>query len=205
MVIAVATLTQPIAGETECGDRCGWWRHDSRLILAVADGLGHGRHAAIAANAAHACISQYPQASCEDLFQHCDAILQKTRGAALAIATIDLRSNQMRIASVGNIRCSLMQSHGNFRLGGARGIVGAGYDHLAPDTIQLAAGDLLVMYTDGLDEFADLRIHYQQRDANIQQQAQQILQCWQKGSDDAGVLIYRHHSERQASRDDSFA
>ncbi len=192
MALAISHLTQPFAGETECGDRCGWWQHDTRLVLTVVDGLGHGSYAAQAAEYAYDCISQHSQASCEKLFEYCNTKLQTTRGAAMAIAVIDLNSQQMRIASVGNIRCLLMQQHGNFRLGGARGIVGAGYENLAPETMSLGANDLLVMFTDGLDEFADLRKHYEDLDADIAQQAESILQRWQSGRDDAGVLIYRH-------------
>lgn len=192
MAIEVASLTQPFAGETDCGDRCGWWLNDSRLVLAVADGLGHGSEAAKAANAAYDCISKHQHNSCEEIFENCDIKLQSTRGAALAIAAIDLSSQQMRIASVGNIRCMLMQSHGNYRLGGARGIVGAGYEYLMPETVKLSPDDLLVMYTDGLDEFADLRVHYEHADVSVDLQAQAILERWQSGRDDAGLLIYRH-------------
>lgn len=192
MAIEVGSLTQPIAGQTECGDRCGWWLDKSRLVLAVADGLGHGPEAAKTADAAYDCISRHQHTSCEELFEHCDNKLQNTRGSALAIATIDLENHSMRIASVGNIRCMLMKGQGNYRLGGARGIVGAGYEYLMPETVTLSVGDLLVMYTDGLDEFADLRAHYEHHDADLEQQAQAILERWQSGRDDAGVLIYRH-------------
>ena len=192
MAIEVASLTQPFVGETDCGDRCGWWLNGSRLVLAVADGLGHGSEAAKAANAAYDCISIHQHSSCEELFEHCDNKLHNTRGAALAIALINLNSHRMSIASVGNIRCMLMQIHGNYRLGGARGIVGAGYEYLLPETVQLSPGDLLVMYTDGLDEFADLRVHYENTDVSVELQAQAILERWQSGRDDAGVLVYRH-------------
>lgn len=192
VTVTIASLTRPIANESVCGDRCAWWLSDSRLILAVVDGLGHGIEAAFAANKAVECIAQHPHAGCEELFQYCDLNLHSTRGAAMAIAIVDLNTQAMDIASVGNIRNVLIQDNGVFRLGGARGIVGAGYEYLAPETVQLFPNALLVMYTDGLNEAADLRPYYRQYEVAVDWQAQAIMEEWQSGLDDVGVLVYRH-------------
>ena len=43
-----------------CGDMAGRWSRDGMEILAIADGLGHGRDAAVAAAAALELVAAWP-------------------------------------------------------------------------------------------------------------------------------------------------
>lgn len=188
----VGYATRPMLGETVCGDGCGVWVTRDRLVLALVDGLGHGPHAADAAQAAQRCIGECLDQSCDAIFEECDRQLRDTRGAALAIAIVEPAHQRMSFAMVGNIRTVLMTDGKERRLPGACGIVGAGYTGLISEHRPLAKGDMLVLYSDGLDEFVPLREVLCTTNAPPRQLAEIALQRWASGKDDASMLIYRH-------------
>lgn len=194
MALNVAWAARPCRDESACGDRCGWWSTSERIVLALADGLGHGPAAAAAADLAMNAIGIGLGDGCEEIFAACDFALRNTRGAALAVAIVDRKRHRLVLAAVGNIRALLLTAGKDLRLGGARGIVGAGYAPLLPETLPLAGGDVLVLYSDGLDEFAAVRDTVANAGPSARQQAEHMLQRWARADDDAAVLVYRHES-----------
>lgn len=192
MAVTIGCATRPIKGESVCGDCCGWWSHGTRIVLAVADGLGHGREAAKASEAAISCIGNNLERSCEDIFAECDAQLRNTRGVALAVAMIEPVSGRMTVGTVGNIRILLLRESQGLRLDGGRGIVGAGYNKLLPESLVLAPGDVLTIFSDGFEEFPSLRSFLVEPEHSAQQQAQAILEHCARNDDDASILLYRH-------------
>jgi phosphoserine phosphatase RsbX len=189
-MISCATL--PKRGEAECGDRCGWWETPEKLILAVADGLGHGPDAAVAAEIALACIGSALEASPEQLILRCNARLQDTRGVALTVVVLQKHSGVTTIASVGNIRTVLMTAKKDCRFGAARGIVGGRYGRLKPECFRICPGDVLVLFSDGLDEFTDMRKAMLTGTESSDDCAASILKKLANGTDDASLLLYRH-------------
>lgn len=189
MALNIGYAMLPLAGEPVCGDQGGWWQLPQRRVLALADGLGHGRHAAYAAEQAMRAVEAHLTLDCEAIFGACDARLRGTRGAALVVAIIDLQCNTLRIAAIGNIRIVLLSNGRQRRLGGGRGIVGAGYGALAPETLALRAGDVLALFSDGIDEFATL---YDCLQGGVQAGAEKVLARWSNGRDDSSVLCYQH-------------
>lgn len=189
---SVGYASLPLAGEVVCGDACTGWVGSNRLVLALADGLGHGEAAADAAQAALACLAEHLDSRCEDLFARCNERLRDTRGVALAVAIIEPEIHRLTIGTVGNIRALLLRDAAELRLDGARGIVGAGYTRLMPETLNLEPGNVLVLFSDGLVDFPALREVVQVADGCAKAQAQAILNRWAHGRDDAAVLVYRH-------------
>lgn len=189
-MISCATL--PMTGETACGDRCGWWDTPDKFIVAVADGLGHGPEAALAAEIAMACIGSSLDEPLEAVFSRCDARLQATRGAALTVAVIQKSSGITTIAAVGNIRTLLMTSQKDCRFGAARGIVGGGYRRLNSEQFTILPGDVLALFSDGLDEFTDIRAAMLQPPDLAEDRAASLLQSLADRNDDAALLLYRH-------------
>ncbi len=193
MALNLGYRARPRVGETECGDVGRWWLGASRMVLALADGLGHGPLAAQAAHAAMASIESNLELSCEQIFAHCDQALQNTRGVALAVAIIERATGRMTIGAVGNIRTLLITVTGRKRFSSARGIVGAGYADLLPVTVDLIPGEVLVLFSDGFDELIPLdpQCRSEQELANV------TLRQWARHDDDASVLMYRHQILRQ--------
>ncbi|MBK1710550.1 MULTISPECIES: SpoIIE family protein phosphatase [Marichromatium] len=177
--------------ELHCGDQLGWWTRPDRLRLALADGLGHGHEAEIAASAAIAQVAAMPEHHLEEIFLACDQALRDTRGAALAIVDIHPQLDRLRHAAVGNIRSVIARSGLIRRLSSSRGIVGAGYRDLRAESFTITAGDWLTLFTDGIQESAEVLSGLD--DATVSDRlAEQLIERWADGHDDAGILIYRH-------------
>jgi len=191
MVVNFGYLDRPCIGESVCGD-AGCWRQHGRCVLALADGLGHGPAACHAAVSAMHCVAINQYQGCAEILAVCDRKLIDTRGAALAIAVIDLESGEMTLGSVGNIRVALVAKQRIFRLEGGRGILGAGYTWRQPDKVQLDAWDVVVMFSDGVYETADLRSCLGSLDVTMQELAERILTRCGRVNDDAAVLTYQY-------------
>lgn len=187
--VTLGWALRPKVGELRCGDACAAWQDEERLTLVVADGLGHGEGAEDAAQAALRCIEGIRQHPCEMIFDICDDRLRNTRGVALALAQVDRQL--LTLATVGNIRAVLWRQGRDFHLGGARGIVGAGFACLSPEHLMLAAGDVLMLYSDGFPELLPLGelLGSAQEPVGL---ADAALKLWARPDDDASMLIYRH-------------
>lgn len=188
----VGYASRAMAGEAVCGDRCGVWQTPQRIVLALADGLGHGPQAAAAAAAALHFIGGQLDESCESIFSGCDQALTDTRGVALAIAIVEPARGLLTHAAVGNIRSVVIGVSRERRLQGACGIVGAGYGGLVPENLPLAAGDMLAMYSDGFAELLPLRQLLGTPVEHPGYLAEAALNSWASHEDDASILLYRY-------------
>lgn len=160
--------------------------------MAVADGLGHGPEAAYAAEVAMACIGDGLDRPLEEFFAACNHRLRDTRGVALAVAVVAIYTGQITVATVGNIRAVLLKSDKDHRFGSSRGIVGGGYAHLTPEVRSLSGGDVLALFSDGVNELSELRETLDEAEGLSRDQASAVLTRWSRPDDDAAVLIYRH-------------
>ena len=182
---------RPLHAAEPCGDQLGWWRTASGLRLALADGLGHGREAHTAAAAAMHQLAEHADDALETVFAACDQRLIDTRGAALAVVDILRDDASILHAAVGNIRTLLIQNGRVKRLGGARGIVGAGFSNLRTERLTIAPGDWLVLFSDGIRENVDLVTALVDQDPS-DPFAARLLARWADTRDDASLLLYRH-------------
>ncbi|MCP3723625.1 SpoIIE family protein phosphatase [Paraburkholderia sp. CNPSo 3272] len=93
----------PYPGEEVCGD--GWQAQadQSGLTLALADGLGHGAQAHVAAVAALDVLRRRAGLAPAALMELSHAALRHTRGAALALVRIDLVRGALAFCGTGNI------------------------------------------------------------------------------------------------------
>jgi anti-sigma regulatory factor (Ser/Thr protein kinase) len=144
-------LARAIPGETCCGD--GWIVQarpvGARLLLA--DGLGHGEHAAAATRACIHTALDRPGDTPPALLEKLHAALRATRGAAVAVAEIDPAARVVRFAGVGNISAVVIPPSGPWlRMVSHSGTVGHEMRKVVEFSYPWTAGSLLLMHSDGL-------------------------------------------------------
>jgi phosphoserine phosphatase RsbX len=195
-----ATMTMP--GESVLGDRAVVAFVERQALLAVIDGVGHGAEAAAAAQLAADTLSHSEQ-NLPAAVLECHRALADTRGAALSLASIDGGEHTLTWLGIGNVESRLL--HGADPVPGSEslllhtGVVGHELPRMAPQTLPLAHGDVLIFATDGIRrDFADdLTPRGSCRDI-----ADRILRESALGSDDALVLVARYlarEHERKAA------
>ncbi len=190
--VGIAGMARP--GEAESGDRHVSRRFRRGALVAVIDGLGHGAEAAEAASIAIAAINLRPQDSVITLVRRCHEQLLKTRGIVMSIATLDRRDETITWLCVGNIKSILLRADRNWPrnceyLMQRSGVVGSKLPPLQASVTPIAAGDTLIMSTDGI------RTGYAQHlplASRPQQIADHILARYHDGTDDALVLVARY-------------
>jgi len=187
----VATFILP--GQTESSDRHVLSSSETALLVAVADGLGHGKKAAVAAKFAASILENSPGDPLPSLMGSCHEKLRRTRGIALSVASVDFRERLMTWLGVGNVQGVLVRAAENDRqfrqhLLLRAGVVGY---RLPPLQISLAAvhpGDTLIFATDGVKRDFSVRL---KKTESPQETADRILQEFRSGRDDALVLVVR--------------
>ncbi|WNM32340.1 ATP-binding protein/SpoIIE family protein phosphatase [Streptomyces sp. Li-HN-5-11] len=144
-------INVPYAGAEYSGDAWDWVRSGERLTLMMADGLGHGREAAHASSAAVRALHRFAHLTPAELLRQFDAALRGTRGAAVAVAQLDLRTGRLCFAGIGNIGARLREGDTWRHLLSRPGIVGVHRPTTLPETHTDWGPDrLLVLHSDGL-------------------------------------------------------
>lgn len=187
----IASITHP--GESESGDRYVVKPFKKGVLVAVVDGLGHGRDAAVAARLAIATLYQYAHEPPADLFLRCNDLLRVTRGVVMSMASFDIQHWSMTWLGVGNVSCTLMRAD---PVKQARidplfcrgGLVGSNLPELRPARVPVAPGDTLVFATDGVSlKFTEW---LSPNSGAPQALADQIVQRYATHIDDALVLVF---------------
>jgi len=187
----VGIAKQALHCATHNGDQCGYWRVNDKIILCIADGLGHGEQAEIAALAAIGCVAINVDRSISEIFEFANEKIRRTRGVAMAIVVIDELSGCLEYAAVGNIRGLLQRRQKMLRLSNGYGIIGAGYKNLIIENHVIESGDLIILVTDGIREMISLEKYESDLLGDVHKLSQQILRDWRHSRDDAAVLVFK--------------
>lgn len=192
MIIEVASASAALPGQSTSGDRPLVVELGRGALVGAIDGLGHGPEAREAAELAARAIEEQPDSAIDVLVERCHHRLRLTRGCVLTLARF-ASDGTMTWLGVGNVDGVLVRARTN----GARdegialrgGIVGHRLPPLNVRAIAIAAGDTLVLATDG--------VRYGFRAAvapahSPQAIADDVLAGYGKGSDDACVVVARY-------------
>lgn len=138
----------PYGGAEYSGDAWAWVRSGDRLTLMLADGLGHGPEAARASSAAVTALYRWAHLTPAESLRRLHDALKGTRGAAVALAQLDVRAGLLRFAGIGNVGARL-RADGTWRpLLSRPGIVGVHRPAtLREEEADWAADRLLVLHT----------------------------------------------------------
>jgi anti-sigma regulatory factor (Ser/Thr protein kinase) len=181
-----------LAGEASSGDRGVVLPFPGGALVAVIDGLGHGKDACIAAERAEQVLAGNPAGEVAELVRRCHTALRPTRGAVMSLASFDAERGTMTWLGVGNVEAVLVRAEPGAAAEAVAmrgGTIGYMLPPLHPRTLVVHPGDTLVLATDGIrhgfrDEVRAMR--------EPQEIADQIVANWGKTDDDACALVARY-------------
>lgn len=146
--IGVVSLAKP--GQEANGDDWAVDQRPGRALILVADGLGYGPLAATASGEAVRLFRENSHLDPAAMIQAIHPALLSTRGAAVAVAEIDVAQQLVHFAGVGNISGAIA-TNGRYRgLVSHHGIVGYEMRKVQQFSYALPAGMPLVLHSDGL-------------------------------------------------------
>ena len=150
--VQVGGMNTAYGGETQSGDAWDCQQLGAVTRLLVADGLGHGPIAARAAEEALRVFGRSAGAPTAEAVVHLvHAGLRSTRGAAVAVAELDLVARELRYCGVGNIAATVEASGQRSRgLMSNNGIAGHEARRVQQVAVPWPAHAVLVMHSDGI-------------------------------------------------------
>jgi anti-sigma regulatory factor (Ser/Thr protein kinase) len=155
--LKVGVVSEPIQGEEVSGDSWGIRALPGCLLMLVADGLGHGRLASEASQEAKRVLEETRDFEPHNIVHEVHAALKKTRGAAMAIAKLDLEKSILHFAGVGNISASLVSPDSSRGLASHNGTLGQRIGRVQEFAYPWYENNILVMHSDGLSNRWDLQ------------------------------------------------
>lgn len=153
----IGAVNIPKPGQDSCGDSWGALQTNRQLTILVADGLGHGPDANLASSAAVRVLQNYPELSPRALLERVHLALRSTRGAAVAVAILDLDAGKLTFAGVGNISGQIYSvTQGRRHLVSVNGTAGHEVQRLREFVYDWPSDGLLVLHSDGLNSSTGL-------------------------------------------------
>jgi anti-sigma regulatory factor (Ser/Thr protein kinase) len=181
--------------ETECGDAWSVVQDGGLASVLLVDGLGHGPQAAHAAAVAVEVFEAAPFGVPSDILSRAHDAMRATRGAAGAIAQLDLNLGKATFCGAGNIAGRLISGIEDRTLSSQHGTLGLAVRRLRDVAYDWPDHAILVLHSDGILGRWDLS------------EAPGLLQCeptviaaWllrghERGRDDATVVVLRRAVE----------
>ena len=144
-------ISIPLKGYDVCGDM--WVR---RLVgniyyVLMCDGLGHGIPAAEAADNAKKTFLNRDIQSVASLMLDLHAGLRSTRGAAIAVAAINLDDNSIQYSGIGNIAASIIDGDTVKHLVSFNGTMGHSVHKFQSFNYNFPPHATLIMHSDGVN------------------------------------------------------
>jgi phosphoserine phosphatase RsbX len=203
-IVDYGVATRSFPGELESGDHCAVMARPNGAIIAVVDGLGHGYEAAVAAKVAINTVAAQVNLHLIQIVKTCHQALARTRGAAMAITSLDASESSLTWLSIGNVAGVLLRASNQGEMQREHilmrgGVVGQRLPPLRTATLYLRKGDILIFATDGVRNGFYDAINALGTEQEI---ADHILLKHAKVTDDALVLVGRWNGRPETdSRD----
>lgn len=187
------------SGEALSGDLHLIQPLETGVLLAVADGLGHGEAAAEAARLALNAVEENSYRPLAEIMENCNSKLRGTRGVVMSLAFLNADNNSMEWLGVGNVEGVLVRPAPDGKparefLLLSCGVVGGQLPPLRTVALEIARGDTVVFATDGIQRgFVDDMVLIK----GPQETAQDILDRSGLPTDDALVLVATFQGRQQ--------
>ncbi|WP_460448687.1 ATP-binding SpoIIE family protein phosphatase [Alsobacter sp. SYSU BS001988] len=187
-------ISTPKPGEEACGDAYSIASfRDGQPAILVADGLGHG---AAAAEASTAAVRLFAGAAGKDSdpvdsLERIHDGLRATRGAAIAVALVDLGRDRVLFGGIGNIAGAIASPGDVRRMVSHNGTAGLMARRVQAFEYALPAGGHLILHSDGLSTNWSLDRYPGILAAHPSLIAAVLWRDQNRGRDDATVLVAR--------------
>jgi anti-sigma regulatory factor (Ser/Thr protein kinase) len=190
--LQTGAVNTPKRGEEFCGDAWAIEETAGFFTLMVADGLGHGFEASQAAAEAVRMLRNHPDQTPGRLVDLVHHALRSLRGAAVAVARIDLDRGLVVFSGLGNVAAQIYTGAKRFQhLVSSNGTAGHTAGRIREFTYPWPANGLLMMHSDGLTTSTGLESEPSliQRDPALI--AGVLYRDFARGHDDATVVVAR--------------
>jgi len=148
---------QSLHDEPACGDVWEVAVKGQQVAIMMIDGLGHGPEAEEAGMAGARAFIRNPFADPGVLLEDLHFDMRGSRGGAAALALFDGASGKLRFIGIGNIGATLIGDDKTRGIPSHPGIVGLQYRKIPPIDYADCTGQLLIMFSDGLQSRWNLR------------------------------------------------
>lgn len=189
-----SSICHPMKSENICGDDFIVKKSDKNVLVAVVDGLGHGKEALEASGRALSSLKQFTNESLISLMTTCHENTKGTRGVVMSLAIFDSSEDSMSWMGVGNVEGVLFRAvetketpKETILLRG--GVVGYKLPQLKASIITIERGDTLIFTTDGVNYSYSNNVNINQSTEEI---AKYISDNYVDRSDDAQILVARY-------------
>jgi len=142
-----------------CGDTWHVALCEQRVSALLIDGLGHGEEAERAAKAGAQAFAQSPFSAPQYLLGELHQAMNGTRGGAVAIAQYEGARDSIAFIGIGNIGATLVGGERPRGLASHPGIVGGQYRKGQVFDYAHVRGNLLIMFSDGLQSRWNLQAY----------------------------------------------
>jgi anti-sigma regulatory factor (Ser/Thr protein kinase) len=190
-----SAVSVPYPEEVVCGD--AWslvWRRSQGELLVV-DGLGHGMGASEAALEAVRVFKASRSSSPPELVEELHAALRHTRGAALAVAAIDLEAQAVKYSGLGNIGAIVVTpERTRINMASQNGTAGHAARRIIEFSYPFRSGSTLVMFTDGMTQKFDVAAYARLWSHDPAVVAGVLYRDCSRGRDDVTVVVARQRS-----------
>lgn len=148
---------QSLHDDPACGDVWEVAVKGQQVAIMMIDGLGHGPEAEEAGMAGARAFMRNPFADPGVLLEDLHFDMRGSRGGAAALALFDGASGKLRFIGIGNIGATLIGDDKTRGIPSHPGIVGLQYRKIPPIDYADCTGQLLIMFSDGLQSRWNLR------------------------------------------------
>ena len=187
----VGVWSRPARGEEKNGDAYFISRRKWRTLLAVIDGLGHGRGAHQASSVALESLQQWTGEPLEEVVWAAHEALRATRGAVMGVALMDEASETFYYTGVGNVEARVFGAPEPISMISVNGTLGARLSKPRVWTHKWPEGATILLSTDGISAAWDLDSYPGLLANSPQLMAGVLVRDYGRDSDDATVLIAR--------------
>lgn len=193
----IGGICLPILTEERAGDGWSFYQDHKRLLILVADGLGHGAEASVASERACKVFDSNIHESPLELISIINKELKGTRGAAVSVMEIDKIKNQVKYAGLGNVSGSVVVDKKVHRLMSHDGTAGLNCYSIREHSCPWSADAFFIMHTDGLtsrwttEPYPGLSMRHPTLIASV------LFRDFFRGNDDVTIVIGKQKKSSQ--------